>query len=181
MINIYLDHSSFWGDVFKEFLGGCFAGYFLIIISKFICVYLIRKFLSFFKKCTLYENGSDEFELQYSYWNFITPLPCLKIKIIAKTNSGEDNWKGSYVSDILNPWFFKGTYVTKTYEQGLPGYHELTFLEKENKEKENEFQIAVRISYLKLETINGKDKLQWKDLDGYYMKSNVSNKLQLRK
>lgn len=111
----------------SSIIAGIFSAYLFIILLKLYFRYSLSGSLGTFVHSNVIED-SIVFKVSFNWRDFATPIPrvCLKI---SRTN-GDDNedWEGSYYSDMLNPHKLTGGYTKsreKLSEEDL-GWHEIT-------------------------------------------------------
>lgn len=141
------------------------GAYLLLIIVKGISYWRIRGFIGKYKHFDKEVIADDKvyFVMNFLWLSFLSPIPTIAVKIERLSLDGitKSDWKGIYVSDILNPFYFKGTYIIKddyiktTSDGDQDGWHELNFFNSNPK------KIGLTLHYLK--------NKKWVNEDGYFI------------
>jgi hypothetical protein len=146
---------DFLMSVFQNIL----SGYIILVIIKFIGFREIHKFMGDYSHFPL-NNDQIIFTLSYNKWNMFNPILNISIKIARHNKQEKDtqDWSGTFNSDILNAYYFKGQYIIKEPSIGdKDGWLEIYLFKK----KANKL-IAFSLHYLD-------DKKRWVADEGYYI------------
>ncbi|HEY8784295.1 MAG TPA: hypothetical protein VIM16_21890 [Mucilaginibacter sp.] len=131
------------------------AGYLIFVVIKFIAFRKVYRFIGDYLHFP--EKDQTIFTLKYNWWNLFNPILNIPIKIKRYKKDDSQNWTGTFNSDILNPFYFKGQYIID--DPGIndeDGWHEIYLFEK----KSNKL-IAFNLHHLEGKT--------WVVDQGYYI------------
>jgi len=107
------------------------------------------------------EKDGTIFCVTHNNWNLLNPILNIPIKIKRHKNGDTQDWYGTFNSDILNPYYFKGQYIIE--DPGVhdeDGWHEIYLFEKKAKKL-----MGFNLHYLKAK--------KWVEDEGYYIEKNA--------
>lgn len=137
-----------------------FAGWIVLIVIKYIAFNKIHRFIGKYSHYPL-KDDQITFTLKYNKRNLFNPILNIPIEIDRYKEGDSQNWSGTFNSDILNAYYFKGQYIIK--EPGVhdkDGWHEVYLFEKAPRKL-----IAFNLHYLN-------ENNRWVVDEGYYIEKN---------